>query len=397
MARVGSEGELKVLGTGVVPSEGVVKGRIEDALAVQSTVAVALGESQRYIGKAGIGSVYASVSGTHITSLNTRQVMEAQASPIDISFKILDGLLHGEIPDVGPGQEVLHIIPRGYTVDGLSGARNPVGLHGAQVEVEAHVVLGESAVLRDTSRAIEINRGTLRGLVAQSLASAEAVLTGNEREMGVVLVDIGAGTSDIIIYQQGNPWYSAVVPIGGNQLTRDLSVALHSSMRVAEEIKVKWGSVFQENVPTDEKVVIPARRGERQRMVSRRDLAGPLGDRMAEILKLVMLEVRKSGLRELPGSGIVLTGGAAETEGVSELARKLLRGPARIAYPAGIAGLSAQLRKPTFSAGVGVLLWGIKHQGENDPSRVNRPKKVSKPRRWGLRRKQEEDREVRVS
>ncbi len=387
MARVGSEGELKVLGTGIVPSEGIIKGRIENIVEVQATVASALEEAQRYIGKAGVGPVYASVSGTHISCLNTRQVMEAQSDPMDISSKMLQRLLTGTFPEVPQGQEVLHVIPIGYTVDGLSGVRNPVGLHGAQVEVEAHVVMGEASVLRNTTKVIEANRTTLKSLVLQSLASAEAVLTGDEREMGVVLVDIGAGTSDVIIYRQGNPWYSAVVPLGGNQLTRDLSVALQCPAHRAEEVKLKWGSVFQEAVPADEQVVIPGAQGERERVVSRRGLAEPLSARMVEILTMVLMKVRQAGLREIPTGGIVLTGGGAEAEGLPELVRKMVGGPVRVAYPVGITGLPAQLRKPAFSAGVGLLLWGIKHQGETELLEIDRRNSGNKPWRWGLRRK----------
>ncbi len=387
MARVGSEGELKVLGTGIVPSQGIVKGRIENIGEVQATVASALDEAQRYIGKAGVGPVYASVSGTHITSLNSKQVMEAQSNAVDISNKMLDGLLRGAVPEVAAGQEVVHVIPIGYTVDGLSGVRNPVGLHGAQVEVEAHVVLGEAAVLRNTTKAIETGRTTLKSLVVHSLASAESTLTGDEREMGVVLLDIGAGTSDMVIYRQGNPWYSAVVPVGGNQLTRDLAVALRTPVNTAEQVKVKWGSVFPDTVPADERVVIPATQDERERVVARRDLAEPLNARMLEILKMVVLRVREAGLREIPTGGIVLTGGAAEIEGLSELAKKLLGGRVRIAHPDGIAGLPAQLRKPAFSAGVGLLLWGIKHQGETEQLNMDRSNVGSKPWRWGLRKK----------
>ena len=387
MARVGSEGELKVLGTGIVPSQGIVKGRIENIGEVQATVASALDEAQRYIGKAGVGPVYATVSGAHITSLNSKQVMEAQSNAVDISNKMLDGLLRGAVPEVAAGQEVVHVIPIGYTVDGLSGVRNPVGLHGAQVEVEAHVVLGEAAVLRNTTKVIEASRTTPKNLVVHSLASAESTLTGDEREMGVVLLDIGAGTSDMVIYRQGNPWYSAVVPVGGNQLTRDLSVALRTPVSTAEQVKVRWGSVFPDTVPIDERVVIPATQDERERVVARRDLAEPLNARMLEILKMVVLRVREAGLREIPTGGLVLTGGGAEIEGLSELAKKLLGGRVRIAHPDGIAGLPAQLRKPAFSAGVGLLLWGIKHQGETEQLNMDRSNVGSKPWRWGLRKK----------
>ena len=188
--------------------------------------------------------VYASVSGSHLTSLNTREEVGNPNDVGDITSKLLDRLLRGSFPDVGPNQEVLHVIPIDYHVDGMSGIRNPVGLHGNLVEVEAHVVMGDSVILKNTIKAIEANKTTVKSMVLHSLASAEATLTGDEKEMGVVLVDIGGGTTDLAIYRHGQPWYTSVIPIGGSQLTKDLSVSLKTPMYMTEEMKVKWGCVF---------------------------------------------------------------------------------------------------------------------------------------------------------
>jgi len=364
VARVGTEGELKILGTGVVASQGVQKGRIENIEEVQAAIRSSLEESQRYIGRGVISGVYAGVSGTHITCLNTKEFVNHEGDGSHISPDQLRELIESAFPEVEETQEVLHIIPIGYQVDGLSAVRNPVGLHAGQVQVEAHVVLGDAAVLRNTVKAVEASKVSVKSLVVHSLASAEATLTGDEREMGVVMVDIGGGTSDVMIYRQGNPWYSSVIPVGGNQLTRDLAVAMRIPFYVAEEVKVKWGHVLPEAVRGDEEVVIPSFQGQPRRIVKRRSLGEPLHARLVEILKLVLLRVRQAGLRQLPTGGLVITGGCAEMEGLQELAQKTLGGPVRIAYPRGIAGLPTQLRKPTFSAGIGLLLWGIKHQGE---------------------------------
>ena len=388
MARVGTEGELKVLGTGVVTSQGINKGRIENIVEVQEAVAASLEEAQRYIGNGVPAGIYASVTGSHLTSLNTREEVGNPDDVGDISSKLLDRLLRGSFPDVGPDQEVLHVIPTGYHVDGMSGIRNPVGLHGNLVEVEAHVVMGDSVILKNTVKAIETNKATVKSMVLHSLASAESTLTGDEREMGVVLVDIGGGTTDLAIYRQGHPWYSAVIPVGGSQLTRDLSVALKTPLYMTEEMKIKWGSVMPEMVPSDDEVVIPSFQGQPKHSLSRRILCEPLEARMLEIIKMVVLKVRQSGLREFPAGGLVLTGGGSEMTGLSDLVLKVLGGQVRIAYPEGIAGLPAQLRKPAFSAAVGLLLWGIKHQGETRSS-MNGGRSItgSKSWRWGLGRK----------
>ncbi|MCH8297782.1 MAG: cell division protein FtsA [Chloroflexi bacterium] len=388
MARVGTEGELKVLGTGVVTSQGMQKGRIENIDEVKEAVRSSLEEAQRYIGKAVSTGVYTSVTGTHLSSLNTKEVVDNPDDVGDITSKLLHRLLRGSFPDVGPDQEILHVIPIGYHVDGMSGIRNPVGLHGNLVEVEAHVVMGDAVTLKNTVKVIEANKASVKSMVLHSLASAEATLSGDEREMGVVLVDIGGGTTDIAIYRQGQPWYSAVIPVGGSQLTRDLSVALKTPMYMTEEMKIKWGSVMPETIPADDEVVIPSFQGQPQHSLSRRILSEPLHDRMVELIKLIVLKVRQSGLREFPVGGIVLTGGGAEMTGLTELFQKTLGGQVRIAYPDGIAGLPAQLRKPAFSASVGLLLWGIKHQGETRSS-LNGGRSIMGNRswRWGLGRK----------
>ena len=388
MARVGTEGELKVLGTGVVTSQGILKGRIENIVEVQEAVAASLDEAKRYIGNGVPTGVYASVSGSHLTSLNTREEVGNPNDVGDITSKLLDRLLRGSFPDVGPNQEVLHVIPIDYHVDGMSGIRNPVGLHGNLVEVEAHVVMGDSVILKNTIKAIEANKTTVKSMVLHSLASAEATLTGDEKEMGVVLVDIGGGTTDLAIYRHGQPWYTSVIPMGGTQLTKDLSVSLKTPLYMTEEMKVKWGCVFPEMVASDDEVVIPSFQGQPKHALSRKILCEPLEARMMEIIKLIVLKVRQSGLREFPAGGLVLTGGGAEITGLAELVRKTLGGQVRIAHPGGIAGLPAQLRKPAFSASVGLLLWGIKHQGETR-SYMNGGRSIvgSKSWRWGLGRK----------
>jgi len=388
MARVGSEGELKVLGTGVVTSQGMQKGRIENIVEVQEAVRTSMEEAQRYIGDAAPADVYASVTGSHLSSLNTKELVENPDDVGDISGKLLDRLLRGSFPDVGPDQEVLHVIPIGYHVDGMSGIRNPVGLHGNLVEVEAHVVMGDSVTLKNTVKAIETGKASVKSMVLHSLASAESTLTGDERELGVVLADIGGGTTDIVIYRQGQPWYSAVIPVGGSQLTRDLSMALKTPLYMTEEMKIKWGSVMPETIPADEEVVIPSFQGQPKHSLSRRILCDPLNARMMELIKLIVLKVRQSGLREFPTGGIVLTGGGAEMTGLTDLVQKTLGGQVRIAFPEGIAGLPVQLRKPAFSAAVGLLLWGIKHQGETRSS-MNGGRSImgNKSWRWGLGRK----------
>ena len=364
VARVGAEGDLKILGTGMVTSQGMQKGRIDNIDEVKVAVKSSLEEAQRYIGRGVISGVYAGVSGTHISCLNTKDMMENPSADDDIGPQHLDQLIRSSFPKVDPSQEILHMIPIGYEVDGMEAVRNPAGLHAKQINVESHVVMGDAATLRNTVKAVEASRVSVKSLVVESLASAESTLTGDEKEMGTVLVDIGGGTIDLMIYRQGNPWYSAVIPVGGNQLTRDLAVAMRIPYFLAEDIKLKWGHALPELVRADEEVVVPSFQGQPRRIARRRDLCEPLQARMVEMLKQILLQVRQSGLRQLPNAGLVITGGCAELPGIRELALKTVGGPVRLAYPQGIAGLPTQLQKASTSTAVGLLLWGIKHQGE---------------------------------
>ena len=364
VARVGAEGDLKILGTGMVTSQGMQKGRIDNIDEVKVAVKSSLEEAQRYIGRGVISGVYAGVSGTHISCLNTKDMMENPSADDDIGPQHLDQLIRSSFPKVDTSQEILHMIPIGYEVDGMEAVRNPAGLHAKQINVESHVVMGDAATLRNTVKAVEASRVSVKSLVVESLASAESTLTGDEKEMGAVLVDIGGGTIDLMIYRQGNPWYSAVIPVGGNQLTRDLAVAMRIPYFLAEDIKLKWGHALPELVRADEEVVVPSFQGQPRRIARRRDLCEPLQARMVEMLKQILLQVRQSGLRQLPNAGLVITGGCAELPGIRELALKTVGGPVRLAYPQGIAGLPTQLQKASTSTAVGLLLWGIKHQGE---------------------------------
>ncbi|CAI8005669.1 Cell division protein FtsA [Geodia barretti] len=384
ISRVGSEGDLKVFGTGVVPSEGIQKGRVEHIEDARASVRAAMSEAQRYIGETGLSGVYVSVSGSHIRSTNRREVLDNEAAAEDISPRMLDDMLRGSFPKVDEGQQILHVIPMGYTVDGLSGVRNPLGLAGKKIEVDSHVVMGDSVVLQNSIKAVETKDVFVKSLVLQGIASAEATLTGDEREMGVVMLDIGAGTTDLVVYRQGSPWFSDVLPVGAQSLTRDLAAALGSSMHVAEDLKINQGSVYPDHVPDNDTVEIPDMKDHWQRPIPRRALAEPLNARMTEILKMALTRMRQAGMQDWPIGGMVLTGGGAQMLGLPELVEEIVGGPVRVGYPYGISGLPAELRKPTFSAAVGLLVWGIKHQDSVHEMNHSVPKET-KTRRWRFR------------
>lgn len=365
VARVGAEGELKVLGSGIAPAQGIQKGCIENIEEVKAAVKAANDEARRYVGRGANSGAYLVVSGAHLSSVNAQGVWQAEGAPGGISAQEMHRFIQSALPRLEEHREALHVIPMGYQVDGLSGVRNPTGLHASQVQLEAHVVTGEAAILKNAVTAATANRIPVNGMVAQSLAAAEAVLTADEREVGVILMDIGGGTTDVTLFSYGNPICTAVLPVGGSQLTRDLAVAERIPYYVAEEVKVQWGNALPELVLADEEVLLPGGPGEEERVTFRRSLSEPLSARMLEILELAIRRLsEQTGLNRLPDGGLVFTGAGAELAGLRELTEKHLSGPVRIAYPENVAGLPSQLRKPGFSAAVGALLWGIKHQGE---------------------------------
>ena len=366
LARVGSEGELKVVGTGIAPSQGVQKGRVESVGELKDAVAASLTEARRYTGSDAVSGVYVTVSGTHVSSFNIKGEIRGVEEADGITLREMHRLIQNALPETDSAHEVIHVIPIGYEVDGLSGVRNPTGWHASEVQLGVHVVVGDASILKNTMKAINNGKVSAKSLVLHSMASAEVTLSGDEREMGVVLADIGAGTTDISIYRDGHPWYSSVLPVGGSQMTRDLAVALRVPFSVAEELKVKWGNVMPGSFRPEE-VVVPATQGRARQVVSRNGLCEPLHLRMLEIIKLIMLRVSQAGLRRLPVGGLVLTGGAAETAGLKGLVESALQGPVRIGFPGGMVGLPSQLQKPAFSGSVGALLWGIKHQGAGRP------------------------------
>jgi cell division protein FtsA len=366
LARVGPEGELKVLGTGITPAQGVQKGVVENVAEAKPAITASLTEAQRYAGSGVITGVYATISGAHINSVNTRGNVQGDAGedPSDVKPAVLRNMVRSSLPNLDKTQQMLHAIPIGYDVDGLQGVRNPSALRANQVQLETHTVLADGASVANTVGAIKNGKVSVNSLVTQSMASAEAVLTGDERQMGVIVADIGAGTSDVVIYRSGQPWFSTVLPLGGIQLTRDLAVALRVPYYVAEEMKVKFGNVMPALIPEDEEVVVPAFQGQSPRLVKQRGLCEALNLRMMEILKHIMLRVTQAGLRQLPPGGLVITGGTSDIAGLQEMVESVLGGRVRLANPDMVPGLPSQLRKPAFSASVGALLWGIKHGGE---------------------------------
>jgi cell division protein FtsA len=257
---------------------------------------------------------------------------------------------------------MLHVIPRGYAVDGQTGVKNPVGMHGFRLDVETHIITAAVSSVQNLVKCIRGIGIDVEDLILEPLASSEAVLTEDERQVGVVLADIGGGTTDIAVFKDGSIWHTSILPVAGYQVTRDVAIGLGLPFDVAEEMKKRYGSVMP---VYESKVDTPSPVAENGHGVSHQDVCDIIRARIEEILKLILLELPNSDFERLVPAGLVLTGGSSNLSGIEVLGRNILRLPVRVGNPTTIFGISDALRDPRYATGVGLLLWGAKHKGKN--------------------------------
>ena len=374
VARLGPEGELKPLGTGVAPSNGVQQGVIDDFGEVKTSLQESMSECLRYVGRNPVDRYYVVVNGDHLVSVNSTEMLGSREEVVTITEQRLRSLMSSTSGSLeqqldSRAEQTLHMIPMRYRLDGMTGVRNPTGLDTSELQLEAHIVRGMSVPLGNTVRALQSCRAKVEGMIAHPLASAEGVLTADEREMGVVVVDIGGGTVKTAIYREGTPIYSSVIPMGGNQLTRDMAVAMRIPYQMAEDLKVQFGHALPDAIPANEEVLIPATQVQPRRMVLRRELCDPLYLRSLQMLKLISEELYRAQIGSMPPGGIVLTGGVSRMPGFAEMASRGLSADVRIGFPLWYAGLPESLRMPEFSAVLGALQWAVKHRNRPDQER----------------------------
>ena len=365
VARLADGDTLKVTGVGYVSTAGYAKGKVGNAKQVQIALKTAIDEAYRYLGRDVPTNVYATISSEAIKCFNSEAEITGLGSKGPVGYGEVAKLVASCHPDPSVGHSVLHVIPIEYEVDGLNGVRNPVGLQADHVRVNSHVVVCDRESVRDIVGVMNACNLPPRSLVAQSLASGEAVLTEGERELGAVLIDMGGGTTDVTIFRSGNPWFSSVIPLGGMHMTSDLAACLDLPLDVAEEVKLDWGHVMPQTLDPNAEATIPSSNGESEWTISRRSVCQPLHDRLEEVLQLVLLRMQQAGLRNLPPGGLVATGGCAEMPGFEEMLRSMVGGPTRVAWPTEVAGLPSHLARPAFAAPIGTLIWGAKHQGRS--------------------------------
>lgn len=371
----------RIVGVGVVPSRGVRKGMIVNVHEATEAIARSVDKAEQTAGIQ-VERVYASISGDHIAGVNSRGVVAISRGERGVIVNDIERALDAARAIAIPhNQEVLHIIPRNYSVDGQDGILEPLGMHGFRLEVEAHIITGVRSAIQNLTKCIQALDIEVEELVLDPLASGEAVLTETEREMGVVLADIGGGTTDIAIFIEGSVWHTVILPVGGHHLTNDIAVGLRAPYATAEEIKKRYGHARPGSIVQEEMLDIAAFGEQAQQQVSRKFLAEIIEARMEEILELILKEIKRSGYDGLLPAGLVLCGGTAALSGIQELGREILGLPVRVGAPRGLRGLVDVLNDPAYATSVGLLLWGLRQESALRP-RVGKTSVTRKVVQW---------------
>jgi len=366
-------GGLRILGVGIEPARGMRKGVVVNVEEATNTIAESVEKAQRAAGYE-IGAAFVSLAGGHISSINSRGVagVGGQAHGIDNDDieRALDAAQAIAIPH---GREVLHVIPRGFTVDGQDGIRQPLGMHGFRLEVEAHIITAGAAPVQNLTKCVEAAGVQVEAYVLNPLASAEVVLTDTEKEMGVVVCDMGGGTTDLAIYIDGNIWHTMVLSVGGNHITSDIAHGLRLPADVAEAMKIEHGQACTAEVASIESFTVQPFGEDRPVQISRLDLATIIEARVEEMFNLVLQEIKRTGYDGLLPAGIVLTGGSSLLPGIRRAASEVLNLPSRVAAPRELSGLVDRLDGPAFSTSVGLLYWA--QQESLAPTRNHRQRR----------------------
>jgi cell division protein FtsA len=350
-------GSLRILGVGVEPARGMRKGVVVNVEEASTAIANAVEKAQRSAGYE-IGAAFVSLAGSHIASINSRGVAGIGGSSHGIDNDDIDRALDAAQAIAIPhGREVLHVIPRGFTVDGQDGIRQPLGMHGFRLEVEAHIITAATASMQNLTKCVESAGVAVEAYVLNPLASAEVVLTETEKEMGVVVCDIGGGTTDLAIYLDGNVWHTMVLSVGGSHLTSDIAHGLRLPADMAERLKIEHGHARPADVPASESITVQPFGEERPVQISRLDLATIIEARVEEMFSLVLQEIKRTGYDGLLPAGMVLTGGSSQLPGMKRVATDVLNLPCRTAGPANLQGLVDKLTGPAYSTSVGLLHW----------------------------------------
>jgi cell division protein FtsA len=358
IAEAMDDGALEIIGIGVAESKGIKRGVVVNLEAAVESIKKAIEEAELMAGVE-VDSVHLAVSGPHIKGFNSRGVIAVAGKNREITRddvrRAIDAAKAVALPN---GREILHVLPQDFVVDEQDGIGAPVGMTGARLEVNVHIVTGSASSTQNIVACVNRAGMDVIEMVIEQLAAAEAVLTDDEKDLGVALVDIGGGTTDLAIFERGSLWHTAVIPVGGEHFTNDIAVGLRTPIPDAEKVKRKCGCALSAMVDEDETIEVASVGGRRPRIMARRILSEILQPRAEEIFHLVWDEIRRAGYEKSLNSGIVLTGGGAILEGMPEIGEQIFDLPIRRGAPAGVGGLADHVNSSTFATSVGLALYG---------------------------------------
>jgi cell division protein FtsA len=365
VGEVSVSGDIEIIGIGHHQSRGLKKGVVVNIESTVQSIQRAVEEAELMAG-CQIKSVYTGIAGSHIRSLNSHGIVairdkEVTAGDVD---RVIDAARAVAIP---ADQRILHILPQEFIIDNQEGIREPIGMSGVRLESRVHMVTGAVSAAQNIIKCVRRCGLEVDDVILEQLASSQAVLTDDEKELGVALVDIGGGTTDIAVFTEGAIRHTAVIPIAGDQVTNDIAVALRTPTQYAEEIKIKYACALAQLATAEETIEVPSVGDRAPRRLARQTLAEVVEPRYEELLTLVQAELRRSGFEDLMAAGVVVTGGSSKMEGLVELAEEIFHMPVRLGMPHAVHGLVDVVRNPIYSTGVGLLQFGYRNTTDRTP------------------------------
>ena len=363
VGEVNDDNEVEIIGYGHHPSTGMSRGVVANIEETVTAIQRAVEEAELMAG-CQIFSVYAGIAGAHINSFNSHGMAAVRDSEVDQNDidRAIDSATAVMIPN---DQSIIHTLPQEYIIDGQQGIRSPIGMNGIRLEVNLHMVTASVSSEKNIEKCIRRCGLEVDDIILEQLASCESVLTKDEKELGVCLIDIGDGTTDIAVYSEGAIRHTAVIPIAGYQITNDIAIALRTPTESAEEIKKKYGCALRQLAPAEESIEVKTVGDRPPRKLSKQTLSDVVEPRVEELFELVRTDLRRNGCEHLIRSGVVLTGGSSKMEGMIELAEEVFHLPVRLGVPKYVGGLSEVVKNPIYSTGVGLVQFGHSDQGSS--------------------------------
>jgi cell division protein FtsA len=355
VGELGVDGAIDVIGLGSQPSRGLKKGVVVNIESTVQSIQRAVEEAELMAG-CEINAVYAGIAGSHIRSLNSHGVVairDREVTHADVEH-VIDAAKAVAIP---ADQRILHVLPQEFIIDGQEGIRDPIGMSGVRLEAKVHIVTGADSAAQNIIKCVQRCGLVVEDIVLEQLASSFAVLTDDEKELGVCIVDVGGGTTDIAVFSGGAIRHTAVIPIAGDQVTNDIAVSMRTPTQYAEDIKVRFACALSQLANPDESIEVPSVGDRPARRLARQTLAEIVEPRYEELFNLIREELRRSGFEEVIAAGLVLTGGSARMEGAIELAEEIFHVPVRLGVPQAVRGLADAVQNPIYSTAVGLLLY----------------------------------------